>query len=75
MKNKECLDLSCEKNESKNEKNLRVVDKVYSKKINSINSDNEEREFQFVVPIDEQINININKILSDYNIKLERSIS
>lgn len=55
-------------------KNLRVVDKVYSKKINSINSDNEEREFQFVVPIDEQINININKILSDYNIKLERSI-
>ena len=49
------------------------LNKQNSKKTNSINSDNEERGFQFVVPIDEQIITNINKILRDYNIKLERT--
>lgn len=53
------------------EKDMKL-NKQNSKKTNSINSDNEERGFQFVVPIDEQIITNINKILRDYNIKLER---
>ncbi|HHP1027051.1 TPA: DUF6038 family protein [Bacillus anthracis] len=54
------------------EKDMKL-NKQNSKKTNSINSDNEERGFQFVVPIDEQIITNINKILRDYNIKLERT--
>ena len=54
------------------EKDMKL-NKQNSKKTNSINSDNEEKGFQFVVPIDEQIITNINKILRDYNIKLERT--
>lgn len=51
----------------------RILNKQNSKISNSINSGNEERGFQFVVPIDKQIITNINKILRDYNIKLEQT--
>ena len=51
----------------------RTLNKQNSKISNSVNSENEGIGFQFVVPIDEQIIININKIFSDYNIKLEHT--
>ncbi|MGX0019815.1 uncharacterized protein DUF6038 [Staphylococcus hominis] len=54
-------------------KKERTLNKQNSKISNSANSDKEERGFQFVVPIDEQIITNINNILRDYNIKLERT--
>lgn len=54
-------------------KKERTLNKQNSKISNSPNSDKEERGFQFVVPIDEQIITNINNILRDYNIKLERT--
>lgn len=51
----------------------RTLNKQNSKISNSVNSENEGIGFQFVVPIDEQIITNINKILRKYNIKLERT--
>lgn len=54
-------------------KKERTLNKQNSKISNSVNSENEGIGFQFVVPIDEQIITNINKILRDYNIKLERT--